>query len=97
MKNKRLHTNSGLAHFYDNEANKNSFLDDVIKANVHSSIYLYSRKLNDEITVAVNDGLVTLIGIVPWMYQKMVLASMIMNIEGVKGVINKIMVANRPI
>jgi osmotically-inducible protein OsmY len=72
-----------------------TFCDDNIKSSIITTLTWYSHTPLEEIAVTVKYGYVTLAGIVPWTYQKMVIASMVQNIEGVKGIINNIRVVNK--
>jgi len=95
MKTKRTIINSGLASFHEDEIGKNIGANDKeIKSTILSSLNWYSFSPIEEIKVAVDKGKVILTGQVPWMYQKMVIASIVLKSKGVQEVINKITVRN---
>ncbi len=68
--------------------------DDAIKASILSTLTWYSHTPIDDVRVFVKNGYVTLNGIVQWMYQKMVIAAMVQQVDGVMGIINSIDVAH---
>lgn len=74
---------------------ENTVADDAIKASILQSLHWYAHLPCDDISVTVKSGYVELIGHVQWLYQKMVISAMIQKIEGVKGIINGIVAANR--
>lgn len=73
----------------------NSVINDyVLKLSVVNRLTWYSCIPVESISITVNHGYVTLTGVVQYMYQKIITASMIQNIKGLKGIINDIKVLN---
>jgi osmotically-inducible protein OsmY len=66
--------------------------DDTLSGTIYSRLLWYSHTPIEEISIMVNHGYIVLHGIVPWEYQKMLIAAMVKNTLGVKGVINNISV-----
>ena len=66
--------------------------DDTLSGTILSRLLWYSHTPIEEISIMVNYGYVVLNGSVPWEYQKMLIATMVKNTIGVKGVINNISV-----
>ncbi len=66
--------------------------DETIKSSVLSCLIWYAHVPIEDITIEVNLGYVELRGSVPWMYQKFVIADMVKNLRGVKGIINNVLV-----
>jgi osmotically-inducible protein OsmY len=69
--------------------------DDTIKAEVLNIFKLHWDIPEDKVEVTVNDGLVILEGKIKWHYQKDAATKATCGIEGVKGVINTILVDKR--
>jgi hypothetical protein len=71
------------------------YFDAKLKTTILTTLTWYSHTPLERITVSVKHGFVSLSGMVPWTYQKMVIASMVQNIKGVQGIVNNIAVANK--
>ncbi len=69
--------------------------DDAIKSTILSCLIWYAHVPLQDVTISVQYGYVTLEGSVPWMYQKVVISSMVKNLAGVKGIINNIQIHNK--
>jgi osmotically-inducible protein OsmY len=69
--------------------------DDTIKAEVLNIFKLHWDIPDDKVEITVNDGLVILEGKIKWHYQKDAATKATCGIEGVKGVINTILVDKR--
>ncbi|HTB31868.1 MAG TPA: BON domain-containing protein [Bacteroidia bacterium] len=74
-----------------------AYYDAKLKASILTSLTWYSNTPMEEINITVKHGVVTLSGKVPWMYQKMIITTMLQTISGVKGIENNITAANNPI
>jgi osmotically-inducible protein OsmY len=86
---------SGLATFNEDDLHKKPVINDSkLKSTVLSRLRKYSNTQLENITIHVDKGLIYLSGNVSWGYQKIVVASIVQRVDGVKGVINKITIAN---
>ena len=75
--------------------NKAHVDDATIKSSIISCLIWYAHVPLEDITVDVEYGYVSLNGSVPWMYQKFVIAAMVKNLHGVKGLINNIRIVSK--
>lgn len=90
--------NIGLTTIHKHDHHKHAVTDDhKIKASILSSIRWHFHKPQEQINVQVEKGFVTLTGMVPWNYQKMVINSLVEKIPGVKEITNDIVVVNKKI
>src|SRR5579871_270973 len=78
-----------------NTASQRGVADDAIKASILRTLNWYSHTPVEDVTVDVKYGYVELMGQVQWLYQKMVIAAMVQKVDGVRGIINGIVAANR--
>lgn len=71
-----------------------AYYDSAIKASILRTLTWYSRAPLEDICINVKHGYVTLSGMVPFLYQKMVIVSTVRHVKGVKGVHNNITLSN---
>ncbi len=96
LKPNNIILNSGLAVFNEDDTQVSTIIDDTeLKKSILNKLKWYSNSQLENISIQVEKGLVCLSGKVTWVYQKMVIASIVIKVNGVKEIVNKITVAPR--
>lgn len=97
MKRNDIILNSGLAAYNVDDINRKPLTNNsILKASIVNRLKRDSPALVENIKFTVNKGIISLTGTVPLGYQKLLIASIIIQVDGVKEVINKITVAKNP-
>jgi osmotically-inducible protein OsmY len=70
------------------------YYDSQIKKSILATLSWYSDVPADEICIMVDHGFVNIYGLVPWMYQKLMITAAVRKTKGVTVLSNNICVAN---
>jgi osmotically-inducible protein OsmY len=76
-------------------AENSNFYDTEIKASIPSSFKWYSFAPEGEISIGVQNGYISLDGVVSTECDKMIITSTAQNIRRVKGIINNLLIARK--
>jgi hypothetical protein len=76
-------------------AENTAYYDSQIKKSILVSLSWYSDVRVEELTILVNHGFVCVYGVVPWMYQKLMITAAIRRIIGVTDLCNNICAASQ--